>query len=128
MSEELHELHEHAEHAREHPDLAQITLTMAVADQVTRNSSVGASLQQRFLGRFFLNVGFQHGTSNYLSSAPGVVAGRDDTFNSINLRLSTALLGRGTVAVTYQHSQNSSNTEGYRLTSSQYGVELAWRF
>jgi len=98
------------------------------ADQVTRNSSVGASLQQRFLGRFFLNVGFQHGTSNYLSSAPGVVAGRDDTFNSINLRLSTALLGRGTVAVTYQHSQNSSNTEGYRLTSSQYGVELAWRF
>ncbi len=30
MSEEIHELHEHAEHAREHPDLAPITLTMAV--------------------------------------------------------------------------------------------------
>jgi hypothetical protein len=30
MTEELHELHEHAEHAREHPDLAPITLTMAV--------------------------------------------------------------------------------------------------
>jgi hypothetical protein len=30
MSEELHELHERAEHAREHPDLAPITLTMAV--------------------------------------------------------------------------------------------------
>ena len=30
MSEELHELHEHAEHAREHPDLAPVTLTMAV--------------------------------------------------------------------------------------------------
>jgi hypothetical protein len=30
MSEELTELHEHAEHAREHPDLAPITLTMAV--------------------------------------------------------------------------------------------------
>jgi hypothetical protein len=30
MSEELQELHEHAEHAREHPDLAPITLTMAV--------------------------------------------------------------------------------------------------
>jgi len=30
MSEELHELHEHAEHAREHPDLAPITITMAV--------------------------------------------------------------------------------------------------
>jgi hypothetical protein len=29
MSEELNELHEHAEHAREHPDLAPITLTMA---------------------------------------------------------------------------------------------------
>ena len=30
MSEELQELHEHAEHAREHPDLASVTLTMAV--------------------------------------------------------------------------------------------------
>jgi hypothetical protein len=30
MSEELTELHEHAEHAREHPDLAPVTLTMAV--------------------------------------------------------------------------------------------------
>jgi Domain of unknown function (DUF4337) len=30
MSEELQELHEHAEHAREHPDLAPVTLTMAV--------------------------------------------------------------------------------------------------
>ncbi|MGA3102996.1 MAG: DUF4337 domain-containing protein [Terriglobales bacterium] len=30
MSEELNELHEHAEHAREHPDLAPVTLTMAV--------------------------------------------------------------------------------------------------
>ena len=30
MSEELQELQEHAEHAREHPDLAPISLTMAV--------------------------------------------------------------------------------------------------
>ncbi len=30
MTEELTELHEHAEHGREHPDLAPITLTMAV--------------------------------------------------------------------------------------------------
>src|SRR5271154_728190 len=30
MTEELTELHEHAEDAREHPDLAPVTLTMAV--------------------------------------------------------------------------------------------------
>jgi len=30
MSEELNELQEHAEHAREHPDLAPVTVTMAV--------------------------------------------------------------------------------------------------
>jgi hypothetical protein len=30
MSEELNELHERAEHAREHPDLAPVSLTMAV--------------------------------------------------------------------------------------------------
>ncbi len=30
MSEELNELQEHAEHAREHPDLAPVSITMAV--------------------------------------------------------------------------------------------------
>jgi hypothetical protein len=30
MSAELHELHEHAEHGKEHPDLAPVTLTMAI--------------------------------------------------------------------------------------------------
>ncbi|MGO9863665.1 MAG: DUF4337 domain-containing protein [Terriglobales bacterium] len=30
MSDELTELHEHAEHAREHPNLAPVTLTMAI--------------------------------------------------------------------------------------------------
>lgn len=30
MSDELQELHEHAEHAREHPDMAPVTLTMAM--------------------------------------------------------------------------------------------------
>jgi hypothetical protein len=30
MSDELQELHEHAEHGREHPDLAPVSLTMAV--------------------------------------------------------------------------------------------------
>jgi len=30
MSDELTELHEHAEHAREHPNLAPITITMAI--------------------------------------------------------------------------------------------------
>lgn len=30
MSDELQELHEHAEHAREHPDQAPVSLTMAV--------------------------------------------------------------------------------------------------
>ena len=30
MTDELQELHEHAEHAREHPDQAPITITMAI--------------------------------------------------------------------------------------------------
>ena len=40
MSEELHELHEHAEHAREHPDLAPITLTMAVLAVLVATASL----------------------------------------------------------------------------------------
>jgi Putative beta-barrel porin 2 len=98
------------------------------AGQVTRNAGVGATLQQRFLGRVYLTAGIQHGTSSYIASAPGVVAGRDDTYDSVNLRLSTAFLSRGTVGVTYQRSHNSSNTTGFGLKSNQYGVDLAWRF
>jgi hypothetical protein len=40
MSEELHELHEHAEHAREHPDLAPVTLTMAVLAVLVATASL----------------------------------------------------------------------------------------
>lgn len=40
MSEELNELHEHAEHAREHPDLAPVTLTMAVLAVLVATASL----------------------------------------------------------------------------------------
>ncbi|HEY6304594.1 MAG TPA: DUF4337 domain-containing protein [Terriglobales bacterium] len=40
MSEELTELHEHAEHAREHPDLAPVTLTMAVLAVLVATASL----------------------------------------------------------------------------------------
>jgi hypothetical protein len=98
------------------------------AGQVTRNTGVGATLQQRFLGRIYLNVGVQHGTSTYIASTAGVAAGRDDTFNSVNLRLSTTILRRGTIAAMYQHSRNSSSAIGFGLTSNQYGFEVSWRF
>jgi hypothetical protein len=98
------------------------------AGQVTRNAEVGATLQQRLLGKLYLSIGAQHGTATYIASATGVTAGREDTFNSFDLRLSAAILRRGTVAATYQHRRNSSNANGFGLTSNQYGFEVSWRF
>jgi len=40
MSEELNELQEHAEHGREHPDLAPVTLTMAVLAVLVATASL----------------------------------------------------------------------------------------
>lgn len=40
MSEELHELHERAKHARENPDLAPITITMAVLAVLVATASL----------------------------------------------------------------------------------------
>jgi Domain of unknown function (DUF4337) len=40
MSEEIHELHEHAEHARQHPDLAPVTITMAVLAVLVATASL----------------------------------------------------------------------------------------
>jgi len=40
MTEEIHELHEQAEHAREHPDLAPVTITMAALAVLVAASSL----------------------------------------------------------------------------------------
>jgi hypothetical protein len=98
------------------------------ADQVTKSTGWSASLQQRLLQQFYLSAIFAHGTTTYVATQNDIVAGRDDQNYEFTLRLSTTLLRRGTVAILYQLSHNSSNMAAYGFSSRQIGLELGYRF
>ncbi len=99
-----------------------------LARQVTVNTGWNASVDQRLLGEFHLSAGYAHQKASYVITTAGLPAGRDDRYDSVNLRLSTTLLRRGTIAALYQISRNSSNTPGYGFSSHQIGLELGYRF
>jgi hypothetical protein len=102
--------------------------TSYFTNQVTETTSVSVTLNQRVLKRLFLTVtgGYQNVT--YSAAASGVSAGRNDDSYSFNTRLSTAFLKRGTIAATYQFSDNASNRAGFGYTSNQVGLEVGYRY
>jgi hypothetical protein len=44
------------------------------------------------------------------------------------VRLSTTILRKGSIAVLYQNSHDTSNVGGYGFSSQQIGFELSYRF
>ncbi|HLX71717.1 MAG TPA: outer membrane beta-barrel protein [Verrucomicrobiae bacterium] len=96
--------------------------------QVTETTSVTATLSQRFLERFYLTVGGAYNNAQYITSATGGSAGRTDNYDSFNARLSTRFFKRGTVAATYQYSDNSSTVAGFGYRSHQVGCEFGYRY
>jgi hypothetical protein len=102
--------------------------TSYFSNQVTKNSGWNASLQQRLLGEFFFSAGYGHHKVTYISTTSGFPAGRGDTYDSANFRLSTTFLRHGSIAVLYQIGRNSSNTAGYGFSSHQIGLDVGYRF
>jgi hypothetical protein len=102
--------------------------TSPFQNQVTENTDLSGSLNQRLLERLYLSLGGGYHTVTYVASANGVSAGREDRYYSFNARLSTAFLKRGTIAATYQFSNNSSSVAGYGYSSNQFGLEIGYRY
>ena len=96
--------------------------------QITRGDGWTAGLDQRLLQEFHLGLSFGQQKTSYLATASDVSAGRDDKVNSLGVRLSTTILRKGSIAVLYQNSHNSSNVVGYGFSSQQIGFELSYRF
>jgi hypothetical protein len=97
-------------------------------NQITETTTVNGTLNQRLLERFYLDLHGEYQITTYTAAANGVLAGRRDEYYSINVRLSTTFLKRGTVATFYQYSGNSSNRSGFGYSSSQVGLELGYRY
>lgn len=85
--EEIHELEEHAEHGREHPDLAPVTLTMAVLAVLVaavsllghRSSTEEVILQNKVANQwsYFEAKTIRRHNDDLIAGLAGVVAAKD---------------------------------------------------
>lgn len=98
------------------------------ADQATQHTSWSLGFDQRLLQHFHLSGSVGRSKNEYIAAASTVVTAREDRTTSSSLRLSTSFLRRGTIAIVYLHTHNSSSASGYTFTSDQTGLELGYRY
>ncbi len=96
-------------------------------NQISTSTTVTAGLRQRLLGKLFLDLSGGYFASSYGATESNLNVSRQDTGTFVNARIGTQFLKRGTAAVFYQHSENSSSQGGFGFTSSQVGFELGYR-
>jgi hypothetical protein len=115
-------------------ELTKLSLTMDrtvdvsyFQNQVTEGFEIVGNLNQRLLQRLYLDLSGGYHTVKYVAAnASGT--GRQDDYYTLDVRLSCPFLKRGTAAVFYQYSDNSSSIRGFTFSSSQVGFEIGWRF
>jgi uncharacterized protein (PEP-CTERM system associated) len=96
--------------------------------QVTETTGVSAGLNQRLLGKLFLDLSGSYQAVKYVASASAPASSRDDKYYSFNARLSRTFLKRGTIAVIYQYSKDNSSLAGYSFNSNQVGFQIGFRY
>jgi hypothetical protein len=99
-------------------------------DQYTETTAVSTSLNQRLLGKLFLNLTGGYEFIKYVSSGSASGSGREDDLYMFNAQLSRAFLKRGTIAVLYQFSKDNSSPQqsGYSFTSHQIGFQIGYSY
>jgi hypothetical protein len=96
--------------------------------QVSENTSVSCDLNQRLLEKFFLDLNAAYNDTEYVASESAVSANSDDDYYTLSARLSHPFLKRGTMAVFYQYSGNSSTEPGFTYSGSQVGIEIGYKY
>ena len=104
--------------------------------QVTESTGITADLNQRLLGRLYLDLSGDYNKTKYVASVFGLSTGRNDELYSFNARLTCPLFNnRAKVSVFYEYSDNSSIQSGFALSgsafaykSSQVGLEIGYRY
>ncbi len=97
-------------------------------DQTSLTNSVSLSVQQRLFRRLFLSAVVSRGQTDYESTTTQDFIARDDQYNSFNLRLSTTILRKFSLAAYYQRSRNRSSEAIYQFSSDQVGGMASYRF
>ncbi len=97
-------------------------------NEVTENTSVHLSVNQRLLGHLYLTVGGGYRNTKHVASVMGFSVDRQDDNSYADARLSCTLRKHARVAIFYRHSENSSGQSLYTYTSEQGGFELGYHF
>ncbi|HXC36340.1 MAG TPA: hypothetical protein VNV43_10725 [Candidatus Acidoferrales bacterium] len=111
------------------------------AGQYTEDSSVGASLTQRFLKQFYFSVDGAYTKQKYVASAYYaffqtktnltfvlINPARTDDYYTFSARLSHSFLQRGNVSIFYLYSSDKSTLPGYTFSGNQFGGEVSYSF
>lgn len=100
-------------------------------DQVTEDIQITGGLNQRLLGKLYLDLSGGYDSAKYLltvPAAPGLIGGRKDNYYFFNARLICPVLKRTTISVFCQYGDNSSSQSGFGYASTQGGFEIRYRY
>lgn len=93
-------------------------------NQVTDRVDLKGSIRQRFFEHFWFTVTGEYANTDYIETVAGTPTVRRDNYYSVNFRLTTAVMKRGSISVFYTLSDNTSDNEAFAFNSNQGGVEL----
>jgi hypothetical protein len=90
---------------------------------------VSVTLSQRLLEKFYLNLSLNYDQSDFSQSVENFsLSARTDNAYTFNAVLSHSFLKRGTIGLTYQYTENTSNTKGFGYNSSQVGINVGFNY
>ncbi len=109
-------------------DAERVVAVSTLQSQVIESVGFNGDLNQRLLGRLYLDLTGGYQNNKYVSSGNNAPSSRTDDYYFFNTRLSTSFFKRGTVAVFYQLSDDSSSQSGFGFTSHQFGFEIGFAY
>jgi hypothetical protein len=109
-------------------DADRVVAVSTLQNQINESISFNGDLNQRLLGRLYLDLSGGYQNIKYVNSGNSALPNRTDDYYFFNTRLSTSFFKRGTVAVFYQISDNSSSQSGFGFLSHQFGFEIGFAY
>lgn len=97
-------------------------------DQTMQNKGWEAAIQQRLLKHFSLSARFGSEDVEYVGQAESIAPARADRIRSFDASFGTTFRGRGSVAISYSRSKNTSTLEGYGFSSEQIGFQIGYKY
>ncbi|MBP7143284.1 MAG: outer membrane beta-barrel protein [Opitutaceae bacterium] len=99
------------------------------ANQMSDSQSYTLGLSQRLLGHLNFSAGLSWNKSRYLEKdVQAGVREREDEYQSASLALSTMLMQRFSVSLSWSRARNLSNTLGFTRTSTLWGLSIGWKY